>query len=64
MFLELYKKQLDALGFSFVGREVLIKTDNNTPLYLLLYASKHPKGKEFWEKAMKGVLPMELDLGV
>lgn len=61
--LELYKKQLDKLGFSFVGREVRIKNDNNTPLYLLLYASKHPKGKEFWDKAMKGVLPMELDLG-
>lgn len=61
--LELYKKQLDKLGFSFVGREVLITNDNNTPLYLLLYASKHPKGKEFWDKAMKGVLPMELDFG-
>lgn len=62
--LDLYKRQLDAIGFSFVGREVLIKNDNNTPLYLLLYASKHPKGKEFWNKAMKGVLPMELDLGL
>ena len=59
--LEIYKKQLDQLGFSFVGREVLIKSDTNTPLYLLLYASKHPRGKEFWDKAMKGVLPMELD---
>ncbi|HEY5233603.1 MAG TPA: three-Cys-motif partner protein TcmP [Verrucomicrobiae bacterium] len=61
--LELYKVQLDKLGFSFVGREVLITNDNNTPLYLLLYASKHPKGKEFWDKAMKGVLPMEFDFG-
>jgi len=34
-----------------------------TPLYLLLYASKHPKGMEFWDKAMKGVLPMEFDFG-
>ena len=61
--LELYKEQLDKLGFSFVGREVLITNDHNTPLYLLLYASKHPKGKEFWNKAMKGVLPMEFDFG-
>ena len=61
--LGLYKKQLDKLGFSFVGQEVLITNDNNTPLYLLLYASKHPKGKEFWDKAMKGVLPMEFDFG-
>jgi three-Cys-motif partner protein len=62
--LELYKKQLAELGFKFVGRQVLIPTDNNTPLYLLLYASQHPKGKEFWDKALRGVLPMELDLGV
>ena len=34
-----------------------------TSLYLLLFASKHPKGKEFWAKAMKGVLPMEFDVG-
>jgi len=61
--LEIYKGQLDKLGFSFVGREVFITNDKNTPLYLLLYASKHPKGKEFWDKAMKGVLPMEFDFG-
>jgi three-Cys-motif partner protein len=61
--LELYKRQLDGLGFSFVGQEVLITNDNNTPLYLLLYASKHPKGKQFWGKAMKGVLPPEFDFG-
>ena len=61
--LELYKKQLDGLGFSFIGREVFITNDQNTPLYLLLYASKHPKGKEFWDKAMKAVLPMEFEFG-
>ena len=59
--LELYKKQLDKLGFGFAGREVLVANDQNTPLYLLLYASGHPKGKEFWDIAMKGVLPMEFD---
>ncbi len=61
--LEIYKKQLDSLGFKFVGREVLVSNDNNTPLYLLLFASGHPKGREFWDKAMKGVMPMELDFG-
>src|SRR2546430_3710853 len=63
--LELYKDRLHKLGFKkdCIGREVLITTDTNTPLYLLLFASKHPKGKEFWEKAMKGVLPMEFDFG-
>lgn len=59
--LELYKQQLDELGFSFTGREVFVMNDKHTPMYLLLYASKHPKGKEFWEKALKGVLPMEFN---
>jgi three-Cys-motif partner protein len=61
--LDLYKQQLDVLGFKSGGREVLISNDHNTPLYLLLFASKHPKGNEFWNKAMKGVLPMEFDFG-
>lgn len=63
--LSLYKEQLHQLGFKreCIGQEVLVTNDHNTPLYLLLFASKHPKGKEFWTKAMKGVLPMEFDFG-
>jgi three-Cys-motif partner protein len=61
--LELYKNQLDALGFSFTGREVLVTNDQNAPLYLLLYASQHPRGKEFWDKARKGLPQKEFDFG-
>lgn len=61
--LELYKIQLEALGFAHIGREVLISNSKNTPLYLLLFASKHPRGKDFWEKSLKGVMPMEFDFG-
>ena len=59
--LDLYKAQLDRLGFSFVGDEVLVRNDKNLPLYLLLYASKNPRGEDFWQKAMKGVLDPEFD---
>lgn len=64
--LELYKDQLHRLGFKrdLVGREVLISNDRNTPLYLLLFATKHPRGKEFWDKSLKGVLHPELDFGL
>jgi len=62
--LDLYKTQLDNLGFNFVGRQVLISAQKNTPLYFLLFASKHERGKEFWEKCLQGVLQPELDLGV
>jgi len=62
--LDLYKERLDGLGFTFTGREVLIKNQKNTPLYLLLFASKHERGKEFWEKSLRGVMHPEFDLGV
>jgi three-Cys-motif partner protein len=62
--LDLYKQQLDKLGYKFTGREVLISNRQGIGLYLLLFASRHPRGKEFWEKSMKGVLPPELDLGI
>jgi len=62
--LDIYKQQLDKLGFSFTGREVLISNRQGTGLYLLLYASKHPLGQKFWEKARSCVLHPELDLGI
>lgn len=62
--LDLYKQQLDKLGFSFTGRQVLISNQQGTGLYLLLFASGHPRGKEFWEKSLKGVMHPELDLGL
>jgi three-Cys-motif partner protein len=60
--LDLYKDNLRGLGYKFIGREVLFSTSMNTPLYLLLYASKHAKGEEFWTKALKGVQDPELGL--
>lgn len=60
--LDLYKENLRSLGYKFIGREVLVSTTMNTPLYLLLYASKHQRGGEFWEKALKGVQDPELGL--
>jgi three-Cys-motif partner protein len=62
--LDIYKRQLDKLGFSFTGREVLISNRQGTGLYLLLYASKHPRGEKFWEEARRRVLHPELDLGI
>ena len=59
-----YKGQLDRLGFSFIGREVLISNRQGVGLYLLLYASKHARGAEFWEKTRRGVLDPELDFGM
>jgi three-Cys-motif partner protein len=62
--LDLYKQQLDKLGFSYIGREVLISNQQGSGLYLLLYATGHPLGKKFWDQSLKGVMHPELDLGL
>lgn len=61
--LDLYKQQLRALGFADPSREVLIANQQGCPLYLLLFASKHPRGKEFWDKSLKGLPQQEFDFG-
>lgn len=51
--MEFYKSQLTKLGYVQVDAsdEVVIKeTRTNVPLYYLLFASKHPRGKDFWKK--------------
>lgn len=61
--LDLYKQQLDGLGFSYIGREVLISNQQGSPLYLLLFASKHERGKDFWDKSLRGLPQQEFDFG-
>jgi three-Cys-motif partner protein len=61
--LDLYKQQLDSLGFAHTGREVLVSNQQGCPLYLLLFASKHERGKEFWDKSLKGLPQQEFDFG-
>jgi three-Cys-motif partner protein len=51
--LEFYKNQLKKLGYRQVGAsgEILIRgTPTEVPLYYLLFASKHPRGTDFWKK--------------
>lgn len=62
--LDQYKQQLARLDFKFIGRQVMVSTTQGQSLYLLLFASGHPKGQEFWEKSWKRVLAPEFDLGV
>ena len=55
--LDLYKSNLERLGYRDIHRIVdtgdspLIRNvQRRAPLYRLLFASKHPRGHEFWEK--------------
>ncbi len=51
--MEFYKDQLKQLGYVQVDTsdEIVIRsTGTNVPLYYLLFASKHSRGKDFWKK--------------
>ena len=47
-----YRSKLNKIGYkeTKIGDEILIRSTNrNLPLYLLLFASKHPLGNKFWD---------------
>jgi len=46
-----YMENLEKLGYlAFDSDKIPIKTNHDTLLYYLLFASKHPRGTEFWHK--------------
>jgi three-Cys-motif partner protein len=55
--IDFYKDRLNSLGYQEVKQSDEIMTEplirnkrRNTPLYRLIFASKHPLGEEFWQK--------------
>lgn len=48
----LYKKRIHALGYGTVEfKDIMVRNvERNAPLYFLLFASKHPRGLDFWSK--------------
>lgn len=46
-----YRENLRGLGYKVVdGDQIPIRAEKNALLYYLLFASKHPRGNEFWRK--------------
>ena len=62
-YLKMYRAKLAAAGFKHSDNQVMINMSNRIPLYLLLFASGHPRGQEFWDKAVSGSDP-QLALGL
>lgn len=63
-YLKLYRAKLAREGFKFSENQVIVNIRRTLPLYLLLFASGHPRGQEFWDKAVKGSDPqLPLSLG-
>ena len=58
---ELYKEQLGKLGYIRFGEKTM--ASGKGPLYRLVFASKHERGLEFWEKVVKKDPDGQLDLG-
>jgi three-Cys-motif partner protein len=49
-----YLANLKSLGYLAVNSDwIPVKTDRNTLLYYLLFASKDPRGNDFWRKITK-----------
>lgn len=48
--LDAYERGLRNLGYSDIRDYVLERNEKNVPLYYLIFASKHPRGSEFWDK--------------
>jgi three-Cys-motif partner protein len=48
--LKAYEEGLRGIGYSFIQDHVLEKNSRGVPLYYLLFASKHPRGSDFWRK--------------
>jgi len=48
--LDAYENGLRDLGYKQIKDYVLEKNRSNVPLYHLIFASKHPRGADFWDK--------------
>ncbi len=51
--LELYKDQLRTLDYKCVGNIMPVVKDGERALYVLIFASKHDRGEEFWAKVAR-----------
>lgn len=52
--LDLYKRKLKDLGYAYVGDERVIKhRRRNSAYYILVFASRHERGDDFWGKIAK-----------
>jgi three-Cys-motif partner protein len=51
--IKLYKTRIRQLGYRTVEYYISVKNTKKVPMYFLFFASKNPKGLEFWNKITK-----------
>lgn len=61
LLLDQYRRALQRLGYQFFeseeGIEPAIRNSTGAPMYHLVFASKHERGQQFWEKIKRGATP-------
>lgn len=48
--LDAYEKELKGIGYKYVRDQVGVRNSTGLPLYHLIFASRHERGSEFWDK--------------
>ena len=48
--LDAYTNELKAIGYSYIRDRVMVANSRNLTLYYLMFASKHERGADFWDK--------------
>lgn len=51
--LDYYEGRLKGVGYEYPNDQVWIPNTKQVKLYHMVFASKHPRGKEFWQKIIK-----------
>ena len=51
--LDAYAKELQKIGYSYIRDNVFVENSRGVTLYGLLFASKHSRGADFWDKVTK-----------
>ena len=51
--LDAYAEELQKIGYNFVRDNVFVENSRRVMLYGLLFASKHSRGADFWDKVTK-----------
>lgn len=62
--LDAYEEKLKGLGYKDIRDWIIEKNRKGVPLYHLLFASKHPRGKEFWDKISQKLPSGQIRLGL
>lgn len=51
--LDAYTSELENIGYKYIQDKVVVDNSRHLPLYCLIFASKHERGTDFWDKVTR-----------